>query len=131
MGVMNVWNYKDVTRQQFECVKDKVEGYIVLLGGKKIQIELPYTPKTISYVQDCAVDGGIGRAIYEYNGEYFRVDEVCFADKPYVVIEYCESVDEVMRNQMMDADPFPYDLSDEKMMEEVKYSMGIEPYPNV
>lgn len=124
-----MWKYECVSRQQFECIKDKIEGYIELLGGRKVQIELPDTNKTISYVNGDVVESRSGRGVYEYNGEYFRVDEVCFAEKPFIVIEYCESVEEVLKNQMIDADPFPYDLSDEKLFDEVKYSLGVEPYP--
>ena len=124
-----MWKYECVSRQQFEDAKDKVEGYIVLLGGKKIQIGLPDAPSTISYVNGNAIEGSAARAVYEYNGEYFRVDEVCFAEKPFIVIEYCESVEQVLKNQMIDADPFPYDISDEKLFDEVKYSLGVEPYP--
>ena len=124
-----MWQYKDVTRQQFECIKDKVERYIVLLGGRKIQLDLPDAFNTISHTNGNVVVGRAGRDVYAYNGELFRVDEVCFAEKPFIVIEYCESVEEVQKNQMIDADPFPYDLSDEELLAEVKYSMGLEPYP--
>ena len=126
-----MWQYENVTRQQFECIKDKVERYIVLLGGRKIQLEFPDAFNTISYADEDIVVGRAGRAVYEYNGEFFRVDEVCFAEKPFIVIEYCESVEEARNNQMIDADPFPYDLSDEELLTEVKYSMGLEPYPKV
>ena len=114
-----MWQYENVTRQQFECIKDKVERYIVLLGGRKIQLEFPDAFNTISYADEDVVVGRAGRAVYEYNGEFFRVDEVCFAEK------------EARKNQMIDADPFPYDLSDEELLTEVKYSMGLEPYPKV
>ena len=34
-----------------------------------------------------------------------------------------------MKNCMEDADPFPYDLSEEELMNEVKYTLEIDPYP--
>ena len=68
------------------------------------------------------------RPTFEYEGQYYRVDEVCFSDRPFIVIE-CGTYDELMKNIMEDADPFPFDLSDDELLNEVKCSLGIEPYP--
>ena len=38
-------------------------------------------------------------------------------------------LDELMNNIMEDMDPFPYDLSDAELLNEVKCSLGIKPYP--
>ncbi len=48
--------------------------------------------------------------------------------KPFLVIE-CGTYDGLMKNIMGDADPFPYDLTEDELLNEVKYSLGIEPYP--
>ena len=37
-----MWNYKCVTRHEFELIKDKIEKFIVMLGGEKMYIDLPY-----------------------------------------------------------------------------------------
>ena len=37
--------------------------------------------------------------------------------------------DELIHNIMEDLDPFPYDLTEAELLKEVKYSLGIEPYP--
>ncbi len=58
----------------------------------------------------------------------YTVDEVCFSDRPFIVIE-CGTYDELMKNIMEDADPFPFDLSEDELLNEVKCSLGIEPYP--
>lgn len=68
------------------------------------------------------------RPTFEYNGQYYRVDEVCFSDKPFIVIEY-RTYDELMNNAMEDAEPFPYNLTEEELLNEVKYSLGIEVCP--
>lgn len=70
----------------------------------------------------------VTRPAYEYKGQYYRVDEVCFSSKPFVVIEY-GTYDELINNVMEDADPFPYDLTENELLNEVKYSLRIEPYP--
>ena len=53
---------------------------------------------------------------------------MCFPDKPFIVIE-CGTYDELINNIMDDLDPFPYDLTEAELLKEVKYSLGIEPYP--
>ena len=52
----------------------------------------------------------------------------CFPNKPFIVIE-CGTYDELINNVMDEADPFPYDLTEAELLKEVKYSLGIEPYP--
>lgn len=65
------------------------------------------------------------RPAFEYRGQYYRVDEVCFSGKPFVVIEY-GTYDELINNVMEDAAPFPYDLTENELLNEVKYSLRIE-----
>lgn len=123
-----MWPYESVIRQEFESIKDVVETYIVMLGGNKVSIELPYEQRTCSYVGNDFVENISTRPVFEYKGEYYRVDEVCFPGKPFIVIE-CGTYEELINNVMGDADPFPYDLAEDDLLKEVKYSLGIEPYP--
>ncbi len=44
-----MWKYECVTRQEFESVKDKIEEFIVSLGGNEVSVDLPYTQRTVSY----------------------------------------------------------------------------------
>ncbi len=108
-----MWNYQSVTREEFEKKKDSIEQIILSIGGKHRKFVKSYINK---------------RPVFEYNNEYFRVDEVLFPDKPFIVIE-CGSFADVMNNTMEDADPFPYDLSYEDSENEVRYSLGIKTYP--
>ena len=124
-----MWIYESVTRQEFESIKDIVEKCIVMLGGNKVSIELPYEQRTRSYIGDDFVENISSRSAFEYMGEYYRVDEVCFPNKPFIVIE-CGTYDELINNVMDEADPFPYDLAEAELLKEVKYSLGIEPYPD-
>lgn len=123
-----MWNYACVTKKEFESVKDKIEKFIVLLGGMEVSVDLPYEQKTISLFGSNAMVNISTRPVFKYNELYYRVDEVCFPEKPFVVIE-CGTYDELMNNVMDDADPFPYDLTDDELLNEVKYSLEIEPYP--
>ena len=124
-----MWPYESVTRQEFESIKDVVETYIVMLGGNKVSIELPYEQRTCSYIgNNVFIENISTRSAFEYRGEYYRVDEVCFPGKLFIVIE-CGTYDELINNTMEDLDPFPYDLTEAELLKEVKYSLGIEPYP--
>lgn len=123
-----MWKYECVTRQDFESVKDKIEEYIVKLGGRKTSVDLPYTQKTVTCAGGGSVENISTRPAFEYDKNFYRVDEICFPGKPFIVIE-CGTYDELIKNIMEDADPFPYDLSDEELLNEVKYTLGIIPYP--
>lgn len=47
-----------------------------------------------------------------------------FPDKPYYVLEV-GTQEELIHNTMEDADPFPYDLSDDELREEIGIALGI------
>lgn len=123
-----MWIYECVTREEFESIKDKVEKFIVMLGGNAVSVDLPYEQRTRSYSGNDIVENISTRSAYEYMGQYYRVDEVCFSGKPFIVIE-CGTYDELINNGMEDADPFPYDLTEDELLKEVKYTLRIEPYP--
>ena len=124
-----MWQYKEITRKEFEAVKDKVESIIIRLGGRACEVSLSYTDKITSVYAENEVTFISNRPAYEYNGEYYRVSEVCF-ERPFIVIEYGD-YNELLNNTMVDAEPFPYDLSEDMLEKEVKYSLGILPYPAI
>ena len=125
METIGMWIYEYVTRQEFESVKDKVEKFIERVGGNKVSFNLPYEQKTFSCVGSGYVTNISARAAFEYNGLYYRVDEICFPGKPFIVIE-CGTYSELINNIMEDLDPFPYDLNEDELLKEVKHSLGIE-----
>lgn len=116
----------DALREKFKRAKDK--AIIALLGGKILDIDLPYQQKTTSFSEEIRIENAPVRSIFAYCGEYLRVDEVFFNKRPFIMIE-CGTHDDVMRNTMEDAEPFPYDLTDEELIMEVQYSLDIPPYP--
>ena len=119
-----MWKYECVTRHEFEAIKDKIEKMIVMLGGKKVSVDLPYAQRMVSCVGNDVVENISARPAYEYNGQYYRVSEIGFSSKPFVVIQ-CGTYDELMKNIMEDADPFPYDLPENELLNEVKHSLEI------
>lgn len=59
--------------------------------------------------------------IWLRNQEYIRVDRVYFTEKPFLVLEFSNTKE----GPFEDADPFPYDLSDVEIEEEIKFALGI------
>lgn len=59
-----------------------------MLGGNIVDVDLPYEQCTVTCSGNDAVKNSSVRPTFEYNGQYYRVDEVCFSDKPFIVIEY-------------------------------------------
>lgn len=64
----------------------------------------------------------IHQKIWKRENEYIRVDRVYFSEKPFLVLEFSE----YKEGPYEDADPFPYDLSDAELEQEIRYSLGIE-----
>lgn len=124
-----MWPYPNMSREMLEKKKDEIEEIIAALGGKPKSIELPYENNTTSFFDGNEVVNSSQRCSFEFKGEYFRIDEVCcFTSVPGIVIEYGDYED-LIHNRMCDADPFPADLPYDELVNEVKYSMGILPYP--
>ena len=125
-----MWVYDNVSRNEFEKRKDYVEQTMCEFGAVILNIDLPYKQETTSCAESSQETCYSQRPVYKFNNEYFRVDEVLFMEKPFIVIEF-GTYDDLIRNTMEDANPFPYDLSDNEIKNEVKYSLGIEPYPSI
>lgn len=118
-----MWTYENVSREEFEMKKNDVESVLVSLGAIPIKCKISQQSSILSeYVSETVVSK---RAIYEYKGEYYRVDEVLFPQKPFIVIEWTDKIEYALKNAMEDTDPFPYDLSYKKIVEEVKLLLEI------
>lgn len=120
-----MWIYDNVTRDDFEKRKAFVEQIILNSGGKPVDIELSYERKTTSVTDSFSETHYSDRTIFIFNNEYFRVDEVLFKSKPFIVLEYGTYKD-LINNTMEDSDPIPFDLSDNEITDEIKYLLGIE-----
>ena len=101
-----MWKYQQITRQQFEERKEFVE---------KILIESGAVPTNLGQETIAPT-----RTVFHNKNEYYRVDEVLFDQKPFIVIEWADKVENVINNTMEDTDPLPFDLEDDKMIEYVK-----------
>lgn len=72
-----MWNYDFVTREEFERVKDKVENYIIMLGGTISPVEVPYIQRETSYSRGNIIEHISTRHIYEFKENFYRVAEMC------------------------------------------------------
>lgn len=124
-----MWSYNAVSREDFEERKDFVGQIMMELGCEAVEFELPYEQKTTSCANGYEETWRSERPIYKFKNGFYRIDEILFSEKPFIVLEYAETAEEVKKNIMEDLEPFPYDLSDEEMRKEIGYSLGIEPYP--
>ena len=124
-----MWKYTDITRDEFERIKDHIEEIMVAHGAVAQEIDLPYsqTATTVQKDSDVIVRES-HRKVYKYKDLYYRIDEVCFDKKPFIVAEI-GTQDELMKNTMEDSTPFPWDLSEEEMEDEVSFFLGEKLYP--
>lgn len=125
-----MWFYKDISREDFEKIKDRIEEIMIAHGAVVADIESSCNQGTITLnTGSDDVFWEDNRRFFKFRDLYYRLDEVCFPEKPFIVAEV-GAYEEVMNNTMEDADPFPYDLSEEKLDNEVSYFLGEKPYPD-
>lgn len=117
-----MWPYKNITREEFEARKDYVESLLIHKGAMPSNYTTPHNSS--SYGNGFTDNITYTRTTYEYNSEYYRVDEVLFPEKPFIVIEWAEKIEDVLKNCMEDTDPFPFDLSDETIAKEIEHIMN-------
>lgn len=83
-----MWKYTDITRDEFERIKDRIEEIMVAHGAVVQDIDLPYSQMTITVHKDPdAIVWESHRKVYKYKDLYYRIDEVCFDKEPFIVAE--------------------------------------------
>ena len=113
-----MWEYKEITRNEFERRKDFVESILRKMRTDPTDLGQPHLVSSYAnHIQETMVSN---RTVFKYKNGYYRVAEILFPKKPFIVVEYADKVDDVKRNVMIDADPFPYDLCDDEIAEEIR-----------
>ena len=121
-----MWPYSFVTRAEFEKRKDFVDRTLRHLGCEV----LPASPQRMTMYGKGFQETWISeRPLYQFHSVYIHIGEVLH-EKPFLVLELTDTLEEAKSNEMEDADPFPYDLSDDEIVLEVKRSLGLEECPN-
>lgn len=98
-------------------IKGKIQIRDLDIVGRKLKIEELFQGFGASEV---ALSVGL---CWVLNGVYFRLDTINFATKSFFVIEWTQSLSDAEKNLFEDADPFPYDLAEEALVQEVKMTL--------
>ena len=124
-----MWPYHEITREEFEIIKDHIEEIMIAHGAEVFEVDLPYEQGTTTIIIGKEPIEWTGhRRVFKYRDLYYWIDEVCYPQKPFIVAEI-GTYDELMKNTMDESEPFPYDLTEQEMEDEVSYFLGEKPYP--
>ena len=123
-----MWNYTDITRDEFERIKDHIEEIMVSHGAVAQDIELPYANKTTTIQTDSnEIVWESRRKAYKYKDLYYRISEICYEKKPFIV---AEELREAKKMGFSDREiGILWDLSEEEIEDEVAFFLGEKPYP--
>ncbi len=120
-----MWPYTDHSEEEYKKAVEFVQTYAQSLGAEYICTKLEKFT-TISGDGD-PVSETEEMKIFKFRDEYFWLEEHFQPDRPFIIFSFGDSVDTIFE----DAEPFPYNLSEEELKAEVRYSLGIERYPRV
>ena len=70
------------------------------------------------------------RQAFLYKGNYYRVDHAEFDDIPFLLIDCIDDPKYAAVGVMEDVEAIPVTLSDERLEQEVRYALEIDPYPD-
>ena len=118
-----MWPYTDHSEEDYKKAVEFVQKYAQSLGAKNICSKLQKFT-TITGDQN-PVQETLEMKIFKFGNEYFWLEHHFQPDRPFIVFSFGDSVDTIFE----DAEPFPYNLSEEELKAEVRYSLGIEKYP--
>ena len=112
-------SFNDSLVEEYNKAVDFVLSYAESLGAEYVSIT---TEKFTFASGDTAACDTLEQKIYKFGDEYFRIEKMYFKGKPFMVFSFGDSVEGTFE----DADPFPYDLSEEELKEEVRLALRIE-----
>lgn len=118
-----MWSYTEHSEEDYKKAFEFVQKYAQSLGAKYICSKLQKFT-TITGDQN-PVQETFEMKIFKFGDEYFWLEHNFQPDRPFIVFSFGDSVDKIFE----DAEPFPYNLSEEELKAEVRYSLGIEKYP--
>lgn len=114
------WPYSFVTKEEFDKRIKYVEELLQKYGAEYIGES--HRVGTWILKDGSKAYENIEKCIWKRENEFIRVDWVYFSEKPFLVLEFSYK----QEGPYEDADPFPYDLSNEKLEQEIRDSLGIK-----
>ena len=115
-----MWPYKNHSEEEYNKSIAFVQDYAQTLGAEYVITKIEKFT-TITGNQKHVTEL-LEMKIYKYKDEYFWVEPHYQSDRPFIVFTFGDSVDTIFE----DAEPFPYNLPEEELKAEVRYSLGIE-----
>lgn len=114
------WPYSFVTKVEFDKRIKYVEELLQKYGAEYIGES--HRDGTWILKDGSKSCENIEKCIWKRENEFIRVDWVYFSEKPFLVLEFSDK----QEGPYEDADPFPYDLLNEKLEQEIRNSLGIK-----
>ncbi len=111
-------SYKSFVNEKYNETVDFLLTYAESLGAEYV---CSRTERFVSTSKDTTICEELEMKIYKFGDEYFRIEKFSLSDKPRMVFSFSDSVEGTYE----DADPFPYDLSEEELKEEVRFALRI------
>ena len=124
-GEGDMWPYKHHAEEDYNRVITFVQDYAVSLGAK---LMVSKEEKFTTYAGDKYISESLYMNIYQFDNYYFWIEHHFLSDRPFIVFSFGNSIETVGEE---DAEPFPYDLPEEELKAEVRYSLGLEKYPKI
>ena len=115
----NMWPYDDHNETNYNKALEFVENYSVSLGAQFICTK---EEKFTTFVDNKTITEVSSMNVFKYKDDYFWVEPHFLPDKPFMVFSFGDTIENIFE----DADPFPYDLSEEDLKYEVRCSLGID-----
>ena len=116
------WPYKNHGEDDYKRAVRYVEETAMKYGAIPVSVSSDHF-STYSREWESEVDAEM--RVFKYKDEFFRVEPHFLPEKPYMVLSFGDTIETIFE----DADPFPYDLSEKELEQEVRYSLGIDEYP--
>ena len=117
------WIYEGISREEFETAIRLVEQMIQSYGGIYLG---EYSERDTQFMAGReTITEELKQKVFRYGEEYVRVGRLYFSQKPFIVLEFGGE----LYGPYEDAEPFPFDLERDALEQEIRYSLGVEPYP--
>ena len=112
-------SFNDSTVEEYNKAVGFVLAYAESIGAEYVST---ITEKFTFASVDTAAHDTLELKIYKFGDEFFRIEKMYFKGKPFMVFSFGDSVE----GPFEDADPFPYDLSEEELKKEVRLALRID-----
>ena len=117
-----MWPYKEHKEEDYRDAVALAESIAVKYGAVPVSV----TKQKFSTMSgDWTASSREILNVYKYGGEFFRIEPHYLPQKPFMVFSFGDTIESIFE----DAEPFPYDLSEKELEQEVRYSLGIDSYP--